>query len=87
MGRREIWKDVLDTELRRWAELSYDELVDALRDLKVYVVERDTKEYQVEVQRLETTDMSIQVLISVDDGRLPASLVPSTATFVVEKKP
>ena len=86
MGRREIWKAVLDTEIRRWAELSYDDLIDALRDLKVYVVERDSKEYQVEVQRLKTTDTWVQALVSVDDGSLPASLVPATGTFVVEKK-
>ena len=85
MGRRETWRDILESEVGRWSALSYADLIDALRDLKTYVVVRESKEYQVEVQLLETTHTSAQVLVSVDDGSLPVSLFPSTATFVVER--
>ena len=85
MGRRKTWNGILESEVRRWSALSYTDLIDALRDLKTYVVVRESKEFQVEVQLLQTTHTSAQVLVSVDDGSLPASLIPSTGTFVVER--
>ena len=87
MNRREVWKQVLAAEVRRWSTLSFEALVAALQDIEIHTVERDSKEYQVEVQLLQKTDTRLQVLVSVDDGSLPASFVPASATFVVERSP
>jgi hypothetical protein len=37
------------------------------------------------VELLENTERYLHVMVSVDDGSLPASLWPSTRTFVREK--
>jgi hypothetical protein len=39
----------------------------------------------VEVELFEDTATYIHVAIAVDDGSLPASLIPATATFRLEK--
>ena len=83
--RRERWRSVLELEVQRWSAHSYEFLIDALLELDNYTVERDSRTYQVEVQLLETTDAYVHVSVSVDDGKLPASLVPATATFVVKR--
>ena len=85
MTRREEWRSVLESEVGRLSTLSYEALMHVLPDLECYTIERGSKIYQVEVQILEKTNEHVQVLVSVDDGSLPASLVPSSATFVVEK--
>ena len=76
---------VLDQEKRRWAAKSASQLEKELRELQVYEVEFDSKGYQVEVQLLENARKCVHVLISVDDGSLPASLSPMTESFIVEK--
>jgi hypothetical protein len=85
MSRREEWRSVLESEVGRLSALSYGALIDALPALECYTVERGSKIHQVEVQLLEKTGAHVLVCVSVDDGSLPASLVPSSATFVVEK--
>jgi hypothetical protein len=85
MSRRDEWRSVLKSEVDRLSAFCYEALVPALPDLECYPVERDGKTYQVEVQLLEETDADVCVLVSVDDGSLPASLVPESATFVVKK--
>ena len=85
MRRRDIWRAVLASEIRRWSELSFEALVQALPDVVAHTVERESNVYQVEVQLLRKTDTQIQVLVSVDDGSLPASFFPESATFVVER--
>jgi hypothetical protein len=85
MGRREIWRMVLDQEKLRWAAKSASQLENELRELQVYEVEFDSKEYQIEIQLLENTRKYVHVVISVDDGSLPASLAPLTDTFIIEK--
>lgn len=67
--------------------MSCEQLLSELKDIKVYTVERDAKEYQVEVEMLENTDAYVHVMVAVDDGHLPASFLPLTATFVREKAP
>lgn len=86
MTRREEWRSVLESEVDRLSVLSYEALMDALPDLECYTVERGSKIYQVEVQLLAKTD-DVRVLVSVDDGSLPASLFPVSAIFVVERHP
>jgi hypothetical protein len=81
------WRDVLASEVQRWSLLEFDALLEAVRGVEAYTVVRDSKVYQVEVQLLRKTDASAQVLISVDDGRSPASLVPASTTFVVDRVP
>ena len=85
MGRREEWQKVLDAEVRRWSAMSSEQLVAKLDDLQVYEIEFGSKTYQVEVELLENTDRYLHVMVSVDDGSLPASLLPATNTFVREK--
>lgn len=85
MNRREIWREVLASEVQRWSALPFEALLETLRDLVVHTVKRNSKVYQVEVQLLRKTDTQVRVLVSVDDGSLPASLIPESATFVVER--
>jgi len=85
MGRRQEWRVVLESEVQRWSELDFESLVEAVGDVESYTVERGAKVYQVEVQMLRKTDSEAHVFISVDDGSLPESLAPASATFVVRR--
>ena len=85
MSRREEWRKVLDAEVARWSAMSWEQLVAELRDLRTYEVELDSKEYQVEVEILENNAEYIHVVVSVDDGILPASLSPLTHSFIRAK--
>jgi hypothetical protein len=84
--RRERWQAVLDAEIKRWSGKSYEELRTASPESLVYEVEFDCEQHQVEVEILEDTPDYLQVSISVDDGTLPASLRPTTDTFIRRKK-
>jgi hypothetical protein len=85
MKRRDVWRKVLEAEVRRWSALSAEELLAQLRELQVYEVELDGKPYQVEVQLLPETPDHVHVMVAVDDGSLPASLRPETEIFVRAK--
>ena len=85
MSKREQWRKVLEREVERWSAIPYSELVSALRNEQVYEVEFESRKYQVEVEMLQSTDRYIQVCVAVDDGSLPASLVPVCHTFVCNK--
>jgi hypothetical protein len=85
MSRRVEWQKVLDSQVKRWSALSCAQLVSALHDLQAYEVEFDSKPYQVEVELLENTETYIHVRVSVDDGSLPASIMPLTHTFICQK--
>jgi hypothetical protein len=85
MGRREGWRTVLDSEVKRWSAMSCDQLASELRDQQTYEVEFDSKQYQVEVQLLENTEQYLHVIVAVDDGSLPASLMPLSETFILQK--
>ena len=82
MNRRDRWQAVLDTEIKRWSEKSYEKLGLELSELQVYEVEFDSERHQVEVELLENTPDYVHVSISVDDGSLPASLRPATGSFI-----
>lgn len=84
MGRREDWRKVLESEVERWSELPYDQLASALQDVQVYEVEFESKRYQVEVQLLENTGRYLHVMVAVDDGSLPESILPLTHSFIRE---
>jgi hypothetical protein len=60
-------------------------LLTELHDLQAYEVELDSRKYQVEVEILENTEKYIHVVVAVDDGTLPASISPATATFTSQK--
>lgn len=85
MRRRERWQQVLDAEVRRWSAMPYQELIAAVPETDVYEVERDGDKYQVEISILEDTERYVHVGITVDDGSLPASIVPASRTFVRDK--
>ena len=85
MSRREEWRKVLHSEVQRWSAMSYDQLISDLRDLQAYKVECDSQTYQVEVEILEYADNYVQVMVAVDDGSLPASISPSTDTFICQR--
>jgi hypothetical protein len=85
MKRREEWRPVLDAEVERWSEKSYEELVTELRELQNYEVVCESKRYQVEVEILENTNAYLLVAIGVDDGSVPASFFPLCKTFKRQK--
>lgn len=86
MTRRERWRRVLDIELQRWSAMTPERLASALDEECVYEVELDSKTYQVEVEILENTEEYLHVLVAVDDGSLPASMVPESQSFICNKK-
>jgi hypothetical protein len=85
MGRREEWRKVLDSEVRRWSAMACEQLISELHDLQAYEVELDSKKYQVEVELLENTDKYVHVMVAVDDGSLPASISPLSHAFICSK--
>ena len=87
MNRRARWQEVLDAEVRRWSAMPYQDLVSALHKTEAYEVERDGNKYQVEISLLEDTEHYLHVAITVDDGSLPASIVPASRTFRRDKPP
>jgi|ERR1051326_3049716 hypothetical protein len=78
-------RPVLDAELRRWNAKSCDQLLAELRDVLTYETEFDGRTYQVEVEILENTERYIHVMVAVDDGTLPSSICPLSASFMCEK--
>jgi hypothetical protein len=50
-------------------------------------VEFDSRMHQVEVELLENQPDYLHVLISVDDGALPASLRPAAGSFIRRRAP
>ncbi len=85
MTRREVWKQVLDREVQHWSAMSPGELEAVLAKQQNYEVEFNSKRYQVEVDVLENTPEFLHVVISVDDGSLPASLLPVSRGFLCRK--
>jgi hypothetical protein len=85
MKRREQWRPVLDAEVKKWSAKSYAELIAELPDEQAYEIEFEGSNHQVEVTILENTDKHVLVMVSVDDGSIPASFSPLSSTFVREK--
>jgi len=77
---------VLEAETTRWKTKPWKTLVSELAEEQVYEVEREGKQFQVEVQLLENTDEYIHVCVAVDDGSLPASLAPLISSFILRKE-
>ncbi|HEV8677813.1 MAG TPA: hypothetical protein VGQ90_00455 [Stellaceae bacterium] len=86
MSRRQLWRRVLDVEVTRWSARSAEELIEELHQLRNYEVEFEGRTYQVEVQMLENTDGYVHVAVAVDDGMLPAAIVPACDSFVRPKR-
>jgi hypothetical protein len=84
-ARRRQWRRVLDAEMTRWSGKTSDELIEALRQPENYEVEFEGGTFQVEVQLLENTDRYVHVALAVDDGVLPAAIVPASDSFTREK--
>jgi hypothetical protein len=85
MSRREAWQKVLDSQVKRWSAMSCGQLVSELHEGQAFEVELDSKQYQVEVELLESTEKYLRVMVAVDDGSLPASISPLTHTFICQK--
>ena len=45
MVRREQWRKVLDSEVRRWSAMACEQLISELQDVREYEVELDSKKY------------------------------------------
>lgn len=78
-------QQALNAELARWSSMTLDQLLEELHEEKNYHFLFEGQEYQFEVQLLENTATYIHVALSVDDGRLPFSISPMSATFIREK--
>ena len=63
-----------------------EQLVSELRDRQEYEVELYSKKYRIEVELLENTGEYVHVMVAVDDGSLPASILPLTHTFLRQKR-
>jgi hypothetical protein len=76
---------VLDAEVKKWSAKSCAELMAELCDQQAYEIEFGGMHHQVEVSILQNTDKHILVIVSVDDGSIPASFTPLSSTFIREK--
>jgi hypothetical protein len=85
MSRRDEWRKVLEVEIAKWSAKSCEELTAELVDVAAYEVEVDSKTFQVEIEIVEKTDAYVQVMVAVDDGSLPSSILPVTQSFVRNK--
>src|SRR5690348_3638713 len=85
MSKRAEWSRVLDAEVARWSQRPWEQLLTELQEGRAYQVEVDSKPYQVEVVLLENTQEYVHVIVAVDDGTLPRSLMPLTHSFVKQK--
>jgi hypothetical protein len=79
MSRRDEWRRILDAEVDRWSAMTYDDLISALQDHQGYVVELESKHYQVDVEILEITEKYLQVVVAVND--VPAVERPLSRSF------
>ena len=66
--------------------MTAEQLALALDEEHAYEIELDSRTYQVEVEVLESTEEYFHVMVAVDDGSLPASMVPETQSFICTKK-
>jgi hypothetical protein len=85
MSGREEWHKVLRAELGRWSSMSCSEILAELKTRDVYEVIADSRQYQVEVVLLEDTPEYLHVSVAVDDGSLPASILPESDSFISRK--
>ncbi len=86
-AHRDSWRPVLEAEMKKWSGMPYRQIMAKLPDKnECYEVEFEFKKYQVEVDLLENTERYIHVVVSVDDGRLPASFRPVSSSFICEKE-
>ncbi len=85
MNRRQRWRKVLEAEVQRWSALPYDRLQAQLAATEVYEVADGPQRYQVEIDVLENTKEYVHVMLSLDDGSLPLSLVPVIDSFITNK--
>ena len=85
MNQREHWRPVLIAQTKLWQAKPYQQLLSELVDEQVYEVHHETKACQVEVSILENKNDYLHVIVSVDDGSIPASFRPLTEVFIVEK--
>jgi hypothetical protein len=85
MKRRDQWRPVLEAEVKRWSDKSCEQLIAELSDEQVYEVECQGRTHQVEVDILENNETYLHIVVSVDDGSLPASLSPLSQSFVKQK--
>ena len=85
MTKRGEWSRVLDAEVAHWSRMPWAQLVTELQEVRAYQVQVESKPYQVEVELLENTQDYVHVIVAVDDGTLPKSLMPLTHSFLKEK--
>jgi hypothetical protein len=86
VSRRKEWQPVLDAEVKRWSALSAAQLISEFGEGKAYEVQFESKNYQVEVELLENAPEYVNVAVSVDDGSLPASIIPLSDNFIRKKE-
>jgi hypothetical protein len=82
MKRRDRWHKVLNEEVERWSKKSSAELRTEVKNGIQYEVELESITHQVEIEILEATADYVHVSIAVDDGTLPWSIFPASASFV-----
>jgi len=86
--RREEWQPVLTEQVEKWSAMSDAQILSKLpAGDECFEVEFESKRYPVELSILENTAEYLHVVISVDDGSLPASLRPISSSFICKKNP
>ena len=82
-----VSRAILEGEMQRWSSKSCEQLISELQDLQAYEVVIDSKQFQVEVLIVENNERYVHVMVSVDDGSFPASMLPLSDSFIRRKLP
>lgn len=85
MTRREEWQAILDPEVERWSSMSCEQVLSELHERRVYEISDGSNRYQVKAELLVNSPDYIQVMLSVDDGSVPASFHPVSQAFICPK--
>lgn len=76
----------LAKESAAWRRLSAEQVLLRLQDEETYYeTECEGTDFQVEVMLATVTEDFVQILISVDDGTLPRSIIPLTTTELIPR--
>jgi hypothetical protein len=84
-GIRGEWRRVLESQVKRWSQIPWKQVVGLLQESQAYEVTFAQKKYRVAVDLLEDKDASIQFSVAVDDGTLTYSALPLCRSVILSK--
>jgi hypothetical protein len=84
-GYREDGRPVLEAEVRRWAQIPWEQVVSLLRESQRYEATLEKKKYRVEVGLVKDTEAHVLFSVAVEDCT-PAGSMPALCRRVALSK-